>query len=501
MKETLRSGKVNESVNTLPIQGKRIYLPTNREHLIPPPLDIVKDLDIENFSIPLPPGKSLLPFQDPAIRKMLWFMKHLNMKGVYNGYDPGLGKTLMATVIGANILKSRRILVVCPSGVRGNWEEEIRMWDNDKDPISIHTIYSARGCLRPITAKWCVVSYRLLLKHNVFDRLYENPWDFIIFDEAKELKSMRAKQTILSLELWNRARRGMLMDGTPMTRSAQDLFVPCHTLMPEEFMSEDDFCEEYCLKRKTSWGYQRWEYFSGNRATLPKLSKIIRDNFFVRKTKEEVLPDLPETTYQKIILECGKFDKKLTELQERAILSAIRDGKDPNSCVRPEDKKHISERRLEAGLKTLKEGKDFIGNLLEGNIPVMVIAYHTPVIESIMQVFQAYHPARIDGSVVGAKKDRERDRFNSGATNLIVLQIKAAVGINLQKRCSTAVYIELSYDPMQIRQSLDRIRRIGQKTAINAHFMVAKGSVDEEVFKVLKQKLEIIDATIVSTDE
>ena len=267
--------------------------------------------------------------------------------------------------------------------------------------------------------------------------------------------------------------------------------------MPGDFTCIDTFAEEYCLKRSVPWGWQGWEYFGGK--NLEKLRDIIRSNFFVRKKKEEALPDLPDTTYQKIVLDCGPFDKKLTEAQEKFILDAVRMGKDPNECARPEDKKHISERRLEAGMKTLKEGKEFIGNMLESKIPIVVVAYHRAVIDAIMEIYNQYNPVKIDGSVVGAAKDRARDAFNTGKTDLIVLQIKSAVGINLQYRCSTVIYVETSYDPTQIEQSRDRVRRIGQKNAINCYFLVAKGSVDEEVFEVMKRKLMMIEQVIVST--
>ena len=502
MKQNLKTKKeriinLTGSDDVLPVQGKKIYLPTNRDDIIPTTPDIVKGLDIDNFSIPLPPGKTLLPFQDPAIRSMLRFYKDLDMKGVYNGYSPGLGKSLMSIVVASNILKSKRILVVCPSGVRGTFEEEIRKWDIDSLP-TIHTLYTSRGAIRPITAKWCIVSYQLLLKKNVFERLYEVPWNFIIFDEAKSLKSIGAKQTILARELWNRAKRGMWMDGTPMTRSAEDLFSPCSALMPETFISQDEFCEEYCLKRSVPWGFRNWEYFGGK--NLEKLRDIIRANFFVRKTKEEVLQDLPEATHQKIALECGPFDKKLTDAQEQFILDSVREGRDPNTCAKPEDKKHISERRIEAGMKCVQHGKDFIGEFLDADVPIVVIAYHRVVIDSLMEIFNKFNPVKIDGSVTGAAKDRARDAFNDGRTNIIILQITAAQGINLQKRSSTVIFVECSFSPSEVEQARDRVRRIGQKNAVNCYFLLPRGSVYEEVFKILKAKLEIIEKVIVSTD-
>ena len=483
----------------IPIQKPHERIPISRASLIPQPQ--FKDLDIDNFSIPIATSQKMLPYQDAAIRRMLRFFVTNGMKGVYNGYEPGLGKSMMAITLAANIFKSKKILVGCPPGLVGNWADEIRKWDidNTSGVLTVNQIRKSRDALRYLTAKWTICGYSLFLSENVFRRLDEMDWDFIIFDEAKDLKSSTAKRTRLAQALWNNTRRGLWMDGTPMTKSAQDLYVPCNVMMPEHYTSEDEFCERYCLRRTTPWGYQGWEYFSGQ--NLEELGSHMRENFFVRKKKEEVLLDLPPTTYQKISLDCGAFDKKLTEEQERTILEAIKEGKDPNLCAKPQDKKHISERRLEAGIKTLAAATDIIGTYVEGKIPLMVVAYHTAVINAVMDMYKKFNPVKIDGSVVGAAKDRARDAFNNGQSDLIVLQIRSAVGINLHYRCSNAIYAELSYDPTQILQSLDRLRRIGQHSSVNAMFLVAAGSVDEQIFDILKQKLQIIEQTIKSTDE
>ena len=160
-----------------------------------------------------------------------------------------------------------------------------------------------------------------------------------------------------------------------------------------------------------------------------------------------------EHLHQKIALECGPFDKKLTDAQEQFILDSVREGRDPNTCAKPEDKKHISERRIEAGMKCVQHGKDFIGEFLDADVPIVVIAYHRVVIDSLMEIFNKFNPVKIDGSVTGAAKDRARDAFNDGRTNIIILQITAAQGINLQKRSSTVIFVECSFSPSEVEQA------------------------------------------------
>lgn len=455
--------------------------------------DVVSTLDIPNidFSKALPPGKSFLPFQPAAIRQMLTFMQTLKSKGVYNGYDQGLGKCCMAIGM-ANILRKKRVLVITSANTRANWEDEIRNFSTIPT-VSVRVLYNSRGAINEIASSYCVVSYSLLLRKIVYDAIVMQPWDFVILDEAKEISNLESKRTQICIDLWNRIPHGKLMSGTPVSRCLLDLFVPCHMLMPHEFYDIDEFAEEYCQKRSVPWGIG-WEYFGGK--NVEKLRDIIRSNFFVRRMKDEVLPDLPKKTYQRIIFEVDKLSYRETPEERKAVIDAVLNGQNPQKDIRKQ--KHISAKRIETALALIKEGKYYVKDYLDAKIPVVVVTYHTVVTNALMEVFKEFNPVRLDGSIVGQKKAEVIKAFNTGVTDLLFLQIESAVGINLQSRCSTAIFWEWSYDPNDVNQAMDRLCRYGQKEHVNGYFFCVKDSTDEDVLKIVFKKQKLIEKVIVS---
>lgn len=408
------------------------------------------------------------------------------------------GKSVQAIDV-ANIIQAEKVLVVCPAGVRGHWENEIRENTRILSP-AVRNIYGASNAQVSFNAHYTIVSYRLLLTPSVWNKLIEHRYDLIIFDESHNLCSLRAEQTKKSMELWKYARKGILISGTPMKRDVMALFPGLHILKPDTFFDYYEFGDEYALKRSVPWGIG-YEFFDGNKQTIPKLSKIMRDNFFIRRKKEDVLPDLPQKTWQKIELykEKGKYKDDFSPEMKQAIIAAAESGIDPSLLpkVTAHDKKHISQKRIEYGLEALMLGKDFIKDFLDNDIPIVLFTYHKVVTSLALELFSEFNPVKLDGSVVGRKKDIEKKKFESGETNLLILQLQSAVGIDgIQARCSHAIYVEQSYDPTQMDQSADRLCRIGQKNAINIYVLAIKNSIFSDVMSILKRKILLMNRVI-----
>lgn len=494
----------NDSLEDLPIYKPTVLRkrdtkdlinldPTNSVIYPPRILENIRNLDHTRLSYPVAnPNFAPKEFQKEAIAQSLKFLKENPIQGIYNGYAPGLGKTAM-TIITMNILQAKRVLVVCPAGLRDTWEEEIRKFSTT-NPLTINTIYSARSVMDYITANWCIVSYTLLLKENVFKALAREPWDAIVGDEAHNLTSMRAKRTALFMYLWERISRGWLLSGTPLRRCTVDLFPALNMLMPQEFHDIHAFAEEYALQRQVPWG-DGFEYYHGQ--NLPKLSETLRKNFFIRKTKKEVLTELPPVTYQKITIDCGDTFKEVSDDDASKIIAAVDRGEDP-STIKLMNTKTFHEKRKEAALATIKYGKEFIDNFVDNNIPVMLVGYHHVTLDALMQTFAKHCPLKLDGSVTGPNKGVVQRAFNAGKSPILVMQIQCAEGLNLQENCWTCIFVEWSYNPGEIEQTVDRLNRMGQRFPTNAYFLAAKGSIDDRVFKIVFRKQEMINQVIQS---
>lgn len=447
---------------------------------------------------PLPQGKAFLPFQIPLMQQMLYFYITRHMKGVYNGCDRGLGKTIKAIAL-ANFFEARRTIIVCPASVRANWEEEIREFSTIPNP-RIRTIYNSRDILPNFDhVNFIVCSYAMLIKPAVFKAIIKDRFDFCIFDEAHNLLTLHSQKTKACIQVWNNSKRGNMLSGTPIRRCTTDLFPSLHILMPEDFHSFTEFAEEYAKKRTVPWGSGS-EYYDGK--NLDQLKQVLRQNFFVRISKDEALPDLPKKNYQKIVLDVKlSSSEKFTKEEEEAILEAFQDpaaAKPRSKSVR--DTRHVAHKRQELAIKKVDSGLEFILDFIDCDqpTPIVIYAFYHLTIDYLAQQLAEFNPVILDGRTPGKQKQKAIDDFCEGRTSVFIGQIQSAgVGIDgLQHRASNVIYVETSYDPSDIEQSVDRLCRYGQTQRVNAYFFCARDTVEENVFKIVKSKQTMIEKVI-----
>lgn len=451
-----------------------------------------KRLDPERVELILPEEMSLYPFQEPLTRSMLRHY-HNGSKGVYNACDQGLGKTIMSVVL-ANTARENRILIVCPAGLRGNWNNEIRLFDIKHSVI--RTVYASKDVRKQGTYKWMVTSYALLNSREVRSAIAKFKPTFVVFDEAQALAGNSTQRTNRARELYNFTRNVMFVSGTPIRTGAKDIFPVCNMIMPRKFPSYQGFLDEFSLQKTVPWG-DGVEYYGGK--NLDALGKILKDNFFVRMSKAQALPDLPPKTFQDVELDCGSFDDTLSKQQVKRVLDAVDGGEDPEVFLQ---KKHVMVRRREIGLAKLKAGRHFIKDLLDSDTPLIIGCYFRDTIAVAEAGFKKYNPIVLTGSTPGNKRQTLVDQFNRGESNLFIMQVEAGgVGLNLQARCSTMILLEAPYSPADINQFVDRTHRIGQKNSVNVYVFVARGSYDQQVMKIVIKKLKMINKLIAPTED
>jgi SWI/SNF-related matrix-associated actin-dependent regulator 1 of chromatin subfamily A len=235
------------------------------------------------MEVEIPDDMQLYPYQGDGIIHLLE-----NARALFCD-DMGLGKGVQAAVV-INAAKVTRVLVVCPASVRFVWERELAAWLT-RPAVIIHCING----LKQATAKerrlegegaplqiW-LCSYAML-------KLVEGEsFDLVIGDEAhyaKSYKAIRAKQ-LRHIAL--RSPRLILMTGTPIVNRPVDLFNLLSMINPKQWPRFFPFAQRYCAAVKNRWG---WD-FSGA-SNLDELHGLIRKHAaYLRRTKAQVLPDLP----------------------------------------------------------------------------------------------------------------------------------------------------------------------------------------------------------------
>jgi len=406
----------------------------------------------------------LLPFQTQAKWDMMKIIQ--SRRGVYNAYEMGLGKTIQSLSV-CDELNYSHILIICPAVVRLVWRNEIEKFiPHKKDRFEI-------------------VSYEMATKNA--EDLSNQHFDCLILDEAHKVKNHKTlRSQAIFQHLWPKIPYKICLSGTPFTQSVLDCWTLFSRLAPEHFEDYWKFANTYTKVKRTPWGPK----FEGVK-NAEQLKKIIRSTFFIRETLETVGHELPDKTWQKIILP-ESLAVKMTAEQEKAhkeyIKKVIASFKSDHPTRRPVPPVSSSTWRKEQGIKKLPAILEFSQNLLDQGIPTVLMCYHREFANKLKKGLKKFNPVVITGDTNEKDRSQAVRAFQEGGTNCFIGNIQAAgIGITLT-RSSTMLFGEYSWIPSDIQQSVARILRIGQKNHVNIYYFVVENSIDEEMIEAVIER-------------
>ena len=425
----------------------------------------------------VPEGLTLMPFQIEEIAKAIKFLTERHEHAIYNCCEQGLGKTIQ-TIVALNYLDITHAVFIVPAVAQYTWQAELLLWSTLVKPEEIQIMDTTKSRVNP-KAKYVICTYRKAASLSVTAELGEflanNHTPALILDEAHNVKSGKAMRTKAVLrEIWPRAYYRIALSGTPFTSSIADGYTLFSRMNQEAFPDFFMFTSRYCYERYTKWGTQ---YYGVKNAE--ELSRIIRSTFYLRRTKAEVLPELPDKTYTKLILpeDYLYIPKGMTKQEYKDLLKQTM--QDLQLGEVPKKLEASATIRREQGLLKVKPALEWLDDLVASETPFILFAYHTEVIDQIREHFKDFKPAVITGATPAKERFNEVKRFQDGETNIFIGQIIAA-GVNLTlTRASTVILFEWDWSPATIAQAVDRAHRIGQKNAVNIYYFVVKDSIDE----------------------
>ncbi len=412
--------------------------------------------------------KKLFPYQEEGAR-FLAAHKHALLAD-----EPGLGKTLQA-IAAAEILGLKNVLVVCPASVRLNWLQEIN-----------ECLGSSYG--------WKVISYNAASATHVL-RTLRPAYDAIILDEEHYLKTCESQRTQAifgPMGLARTAHYKWALTGTPVLNRPRELYPLLKSLHPS-FAGESftKFAYQYCGAFFDGRGLN-----TKGASNLKELASRL-DGFMLRRTKKEVMPQLPPKLFSRVPLDVHTEDLRPV-LAEEALISArpARISSIHEDFSQLGDMSHLL--RL-TGLAKVRAAVDFLADLLEVTDKVVVFAKHRDVIALLEETLVAKKKTAV--VYHGGMNDRQKDdavlKFKlSAGPQVFIGQIQAAgTGINgLQDICSHVVFAELSWVPGETGQAVDRCHRIGQKAdSVNVFLLHVPGTLESAVLSVHDSKNSVIN--------
>lgn len=423
-------------------------------------------------------GGQLRPFQRAAVRYVL------SQRHSFLADEQGLGKTIEA-LAALQADGAFPAAVVCPASMKLVWQRECERWLPGRSVAVVHgrgvAGWSAGGAG---DADIVLCNYDILEAHA--ERLAARGLRAAVFDESHYCKDPRRKRTKAAIALAERVADGGLrlaLTGTPILNRPKDVVAQLRLIG-----RLGDFGSGAGLGRR----------FRGAQA-LDRLHWNLRAHCYVRRTKADVLPQLPAKRFASVPVELDNAaEYRLAEedviawlrtqpLDLRTLQARVA------AALRAEQLARLNYLRRLAARGKLRAAVAWIEDFTASGEPLVVFAHH----REVQQALTAHFPgaAHVLGDDDLAARAAAVDDFQRpDGPLLVVCSLQAASqGITLV-RASNVAFLELDWTPARHDQAEDRCHRIGQQDAVTAYYLLASQTIDEQMAGVLQRKRAVIDA-------
>jgi len=465
---------------------------------------ILGDVSLKNTPLPKEIKADLRPYQLEGVH---WLER---LRGMYLGGiladDMGLGKTLQAIVALSQIKKQKlgTALIVCPTSLLYNWKEEFNKFNPKLKIKVIEGIPSHRKKMIEELDKYdaIITSYTLLQKD--INQYKETLFSYVVLDEAQHIKN-RGTRNARSVKMVQ-AKHRLILSGTPIENSLDELWSLFDFLMPGFLSSYDRFVEKYVR-------------VSGEEQTknLEYLRKKIGP-FILRRMKEDVLKDLPPVS--EIVYHC-----QLSPVQQELYRSYAKSARDELVKLVERDGFDRVQIHVLATLTRLKQicchpaifakEKAEIGDsakyemlvellqtLMEGGHKTVIFSQYTQMLKIMRNDLEqkGIRIAYLDGS----SKNRLEvvKQFNEDPSIYVFLvSLKAGgTGLNLVG-ADTVIHYDMWWNPAVENQATDRVHRMGQTKSVSAYKLITLGTIEEKIDEMQKRKKGLVKKVVSCDDE
>ena len=423
--------------------------------------------------------------------------------------EMGLGKTIQAIAtleyasVGADVYPA---VVVCPPNLVLNWKSEWNRWLPDRRiaVVTNRKDFPTQGEYDVVVVGYSNISHweKQLLGHKSY-----------VFDESHYAKSPSAQRTKAAIKMAKTAAKDgivLCLTGTPVTNRPAEYASQLDIIGKlKEFGGLWGFYRRYCAAYQDSFG--QWN-ISGH-SHLDELNDRLRGTCYIRRTKNQVLSELPPVIHDPVIVEGTDAGMKEYKKAEKDIIKYIADrareialelGKSPHSAavvarIKAESNEHLVKlsvlRRLAAKAK-MPIVEEWVKERLENGKKVVIAAHHRDVVDDLARKFGGLKiQGGMDVNDVELNKKRFQELDVDGAP-VIVLSIQAAKTGHTLTAAQDILFVELPWTPADVDQTYSRLHRIGQEGSVTATYMLAADTIDEEIYKLIERKRTVVNAAV-----
>lgn len=414
--------------------------------------------------------------------------------------DMGLGKTVQALSLLLHCHVERKAdrpsLLVIPTSLVSNWQNEAARFAPDLKVLCLHGSKRHRRFDQIGAHDLVVTTYPLI--HRDHEALFAHEYELAILDEAQAVKNPAASVAKHIRRI--KARQRIALTGTPLENNLTELWAQFDWLIPGFLGDRKGFGAEYRKPIEQQ----------GDRARQRLLSDRVRP-FLLRRTKDEVVEDLPPKTV---------IDETVTLNGKQALLyESVRSAMDVRVRAAVAERGLSGSRitvldallklrqvccdprlvKLDAAAKVRESAKrdrlmELLAELVSENRKVLVFSQFVEMLRLIeTDVRNRGWPYAM---LHGQTRDRAAaiERFQSGDAQLFLISLKAGgTGLNLTA-ADTVILYDPWWNPAVERQAMDRAHRIGQDKPVFVYRLYSENTVETAIKAMQAQKQALADA-------
>ncbi|MEB8432077.1 DEAD/DEAH box helicase [Cocleimonas sp. KMM 6892] len=458
----------------------------------------IEELDDHNPQVPSTLQTELREYQEDGYKWMSRLAKW--GVGACLADDMGLGKTVQTISILLERASLGPVLVVAPTSVSNNWESEILKFSPTLKPH-----FYREGCRKTLLENAgafdvVIASYGLLQQDA--EEFIEKKWGTIVLDEAQAIKNINAKRTKTAHKLQGDFK--LVTTGTPIENHLGELWSIFRFLNPGLLGTQQQFMQHYISPIEKD-----------NDADARNHLKKLIQPFILRRTKTQVLDELPPKTEITLEIPLSEGERSLYEaVRSSALENLAQDKSKPQSGEHLKVLAAITKLRLASCHpklvmedSTLSSSKldrfgELLEELIENNHKALVFSQFV----KYLSIIRAYLDERgikyqyLDGSTPVAQRKARVDAFQDGEGELFLISLKAGgSGLNLTA-ADYVIHMDPWWNPAVENQASDRAHRIGQTRPVTIYRLVAENTIEQKIVKLHQHKRDLAESLLEGSD-
>jgi superfamily II DNA or RNA helicase len=415
--------------------------------------------------------------------------------------DMGLGKTLQALAVILTRAPQGPTLIIAPTSVCMNWVTEAQRFAPTLRPIEFGNKdrQQVLDSLRPFDLMIC--TYGLLQQEELANMLAQVQWQTIVLDEAQAIKNMATKRSKAAMNLQGDFK--LLTTGTPIENHLGELWNLFRFINPGLLGSLERFTENFATP------IERYQ----SKPARQHLKRLIQP-FLLRRTKNQVLSELPSRTEIMLHVDLSEEEKTFYEALRREAVTKLMDSEAEagqkhlqvlaeimrlrRACCNP---KLVMANAAPSSSK-LKLFGQVVAELLENNHKALVFSQFVDHLKILRDHLDGERIAYqyLDGSTPAKARKQRVNAFQAGEGDVFLISLKAGgTGLNLTA-ADYVIHMDPWWNPAVEDQASDRAHRIGQRRPVTIYRLVARGTIEEKIVALHHHKRDLADSLLEGAD-